>query len=383
MKIAVIGVYYAPNLGDAIICDCVAAWLKEKWPSAVVDVIDIENKKEFAVQESASMRLLAYRNVKLQWEYWQTIHHIRDRVYYWNRADVDSRQDFYEEIAGRHYDAAVFAGGQLFMDWLSVDVTEFLKRFEKTGTPVYFNACGAGPAVSARIRELLSCYLRNDNVKLISSRDDRELIERRYLSNGRTVLKTYDPALWASDVYETVPADCRDTIGLGVMYSGHAPVWKITGFWLGMIRELDRRQIPWKMFCNGAIDDYNYASYILKKAGLPEEKYLCECAKTPGELVRQIASFRSLISFRLHSHIVAASLNIPAVAIMWDEKLRFFYRNLGHEERCRTIKDKAACVLKALEKAEKEGYDMELITQQKIFSRQLLWDAVSGEDEIE
>ena len=33
MKIAVIGVYYASNLGDAIICDCVAFWLKKKWPT--------------------------------------------------------------------------------------------------------------------------------------------------------------------------------------------------------------------------------------------------------------------------------------------------------------------------------------------------------------
>lgn len=28
MKIAVIGVYYASNLGDAVICDCVASWLR-------------------------------------------------------------------------------------------------------------------------------------------------------------------------------------------------------------------------------------------------------------------------------------------------------------------------------------------------------------------
>ena len=92
MKIAVIGVYYASNLGDAIICDCVAFWLKKKWPSASIDIIDIENKKEFAKQTDTSLRTLEYRSWKLKWEYWQTKHHIKDWMYYWNKTDVESFQ---------------------------------------------------------------------------------------------------------------------------------------------------------------------------------------------------------------------------------------------------------------------------------------------------
>ncbi len=383
MKIAVIGVYYASNLGDAIICDCVEAWIKEKWPSAEVDVIDIENKSGFEKQTDTSLRLLEYRHRKLQWDYWQTRHHINDRVYYWNKVDVESRQNFYEEVAGRNYDAAVFAGGQLFMDWLSVDITEFLKRFEKVGTPVYFNACGVGISVSDKIRELLSHYLESGNVKFISSRDNREEVEKLYLKNGKRVRKTYDPALWTQDVYGVVRESSGDTVGLGVMYSNHVPLWKITRFWLRIIRELEKKGIRWKMFCNGAIDDYNYAAYILKKAGRKKEEYLCSCPENPRELVAQITSFQSLISFRLHSHIVAASYGIPAVAIVWDEKLRFFYRNLGHEERCRTVNDKTDSVLQTLEAAQKEGYDMNLIENQKYFSRQLLLEALSGRASVE
>lgn len=383
MKIAVIGVYYASNLGDAIICDCVTAWIREKWPAAVIDVIDIEGKKGFVNQTDTSLRLLQYRNLKLKWDYWQTSHHIRDRVYYWNQSDVETRQDFYDEVAAGNYDAAVFAGGQLFMDWLSVDICEFLKRFEKAGTPVYFNACGVGISVSDKIRTLLSRYLLSGNVKLISSRDDGDQVEKLYLDNKKKVIKTFDPALWTADVYGVIPPVSRDTVGLGVMYSNHAPVWKITRFWLRLIRELDAKGIPWKMFCNGAIDDYNYAAFILEKAGRSREEYLCECAGNPLDLVKQITSFRSLISFRLHSHIVAASCHIPAVAVVWDEKLRFFYRNLAHEERCKTIWDKPDSVLNALRAAEEEGYDMDLIDKQKSFSRRLLLEALSGEDIIE
>lgn len=383
MKIAVIGVYYAPNLGDAIICDCVMSWLCERWPSAVIDRIDIENKKCFEKQEDTSMRLLVYRGLKLKWDYWQTRHHIRDRVYYWNMLDVAARQDFYEKVAAEKYDAAVFAGGQLFMDWLSADICGFLKQFEQAGTPVYFNACGVGITVSDKIREMLSRHLLCDNVKLISSRDDAEQIKQLYLDNKKNVIKTFDPALWTSCVYGNISVSPDSVVGLGVMYSNHAPLWKITRFWIRLIRELDAVGIRWKMFCNGAVDDYNYAAYVLEKAGRSREKYLCRCAENPQELIRQISSFCSLISFRLHSHIVAASYGIPAVAIVWDEKLRFFYRNLGHEERCRTIYDRPESVLQSLQKAQEEGYDMELIEKQKNFSRTLLLEALSGEKGIE
>ncbi|MCI5648701.1 MAG: polysaccharide pyruvyl transferase family protein [Fusicatenibacter sp.] len=383
MKIVIIGVYYASNLGDAVICDCVAYWIRERWPQAEIDVIDIENKQCFEKQTSTSLRLLEYRRRKLQWDYFQTKHHIRDRVYYWNQLDVGTRQLFYDQIAEKQYDAAVFAGGQLFMDWLSVDLTEFLKRFEKVGTPVYFNACGTGIAISEKIRQLLSHYLQSPNVKLISTRDDKSQIEKRYLGNQRKAIITYDPALWSAQVYDAKKNDTSQIIGLGVMYSSHAPLWRITRFWLRIIQKLDEKNIPWKMFCNGDIDDYNYAAYILEKAGKHKEEYLYAYPENPLELIKQITSFRSLISFRLHSHIIAASFQIPAIAVIWDEKLRFFYRNIGHEERCKTISDRVDSVLQALQRAEEEGYDYDLIEKQKRVSRELLIGALNGEEQIE
>ena len=383
MKIAVIGVYYASNLGDAIICDCVAFWLKKKWPSASIDIIDIENKKEFAKQTDTSLRTLEYRSWKLKWEYWQTKHHIKDWMYYWNKTDVESRREFYKQIAEKGYDAAVFAGGQIFMDWLSMDLAAFLHCFEKAKTPVYLNACGVGISISSQIRDTLRQYLLNDNVKLISTRDNQKEIEKLYVNHQKKVSKTYDPALWTREVYPSVPKLSTNIVGLGVMYSNHAPLSKITGFWMQMIKQLSTKGLPWTMFCNGSIDDYYYAAYILKKAGLKQEEYLYDCAQRPDELVQQIASFRSLISFRLHSHIVATSFHIPAIAVVWDEKLRFYYRNLGHEERCKTIWDKPDSVLQALEIAENEGYDIDLIKKQKKFARQLLLESLDGEEHIE
>lgn len=382
MKIAVIGLYYAANLGDAIICDCVASILREKYPSVEIDVIDIEGKERFEPQQSTSFLTLKRRKWKLDWEYWLTKHGLQDKIYYWNQKDVESRAEFYNRVVARKYDAAVFAGGQLFMDWLSVDICEFLKRFQKSGTPIFFNACGTGISVSNTIRELLSKNLMESNVKLISSRDDVQKIETHYLKKPKSAILTYDPALWTREVYHTESKQ-NGIIGLGVMYSTHTGLHKITRFWRNIIRELDARNMQWKMFCNGAIDDYNYGCYILEKLGLNSKEHICDCAATPKELVEQIAGFDSLISFRLHSHIVAASLGIPAVALVWDEKLRFFYRNIGHEERCKEVTDSSRDVIDALLRARKEGNNMELIQNQKMYSRQLLIDAIEQEVHIE
>lgn len=375
MRFAVIGVYYASNLGDAVICECVAYWLKERWPQAEIDVIDIEGKEAFPVQEQASISLLRRRAQKVRWDYWLTEHGIQDRVLYWNQMDVNTRQDFYEEIGKRSYDAAVFAGGQLFMDWLTVDICEFIKRFEQAGTPVFFNACGAGFSASKQIRKLTGNWLRSDCVEWLSSRDDAAAIQERYGLDDGMVERTFDPALWTCETFsfrKKKEQKEKGVVGLGIMYSTHAPLRQITAFWLRLIKELSRRGVPWRMFCNGAMEDYNYGCYVLKKAKLDPRKFLLPCPEQPIDLIRQIGSFDSLISFRLHSHIIAASMDIPAVAIVWDRKLRFFYASLKHPERCRTVKASAVDILKALDLAKEEGYNRKRIMQQKRYARNLL-----------
>lgn len=376
MKIAVIGLYFATNLGDAVICDSVAYLLKERFPEAEVEVIDIEGKTAFPGVYRVSRRTMIKRKMRLDWEYWQTRHHIKDWVYYFNEVDVATRQEFYDGLGEQRYDVVVFAGGQLFMDWLSVDVCEILKRFEKKNIPVIFNACGTGLAISDKIKELLSDHLQADNVKLVSSRDDVALINQRYLTGEKKAQTTYDPALWTSEVYQ-VKAEKNKVLGLGVMYSTHASYGKLVKFWVKLIKELDKRNIKWKMFCNGAGEDYDFGCYVLEKLKRDPKEYLCERPVTPEELVTQIAQFDSLISFRLHSHIIASSLDIPGVAVVWDEKLRFFYRHLGHEERCKTVKDSPIEVLAALEKAKQEGYDREKIQKQKNYAKNLLLDKVT------
>ena len=168
-------------------------------------------------------------------------------------------------------------------------------------------------------------------------------------------------------------------IGLGVMFCENEDTKKVTDFWVQMIRLLEQKNIKWKMFCNGAIEDYNYGCHVLEQMNLNVSEYICDYPKTPEELVRQISGFSSLISFRLHSHIIATSLDIPAVSLVWDKKVRFFYQHLKHEERCKTVCDSAESVFMALQLAKEQGYDRALIDKQKHFARELLLETMKQE----
>lgn len=378
MKIAVIGLYFDSNLGDAVICDCVAYWLREEYSTSSIDIIDLGGRSDFPVQREVSVYRKKVRKIKAKIEHWLIQRNLKDVVYYWSKKSTDSCHEFYTEVAARNYDIAIFAGGQLFMDWLSLPVAELLKLFETSNTPVIFNACGAGPVTSKRIQDILRSNLSNNTVKSVSSRDDIKKINELYFDGREKVIQTFDPALWASNVYSKAKKD-SNVIGLGVMYCEHIKIEELVAFWKKIIRELGKKKIHWKMFCNGSLRDYNLGCRILDEMNLNKEEYIYDYACKPEILVEQIASFDALISFRLHSHIIAASLSVPSVAIVWDDKLRFFFRHLKHEERCMRIDDSAEKIMDALITAQKEGYDFELIEKQKKFARKLLLDKAKKE----
>lgn len=375
MKIAVIGLYYASNLGDAVICDCVMKWLRDQYPQAEIHLIDIEGKDSFSKQTTMPIFEMRIRQIKSKIEYWLTQHQIKDMMYFWNKKDVDSRQDFYDKIAGSRYDLAVFAGGQMFMDWLALDVSEFVRRFEKIGTPVLFNACGIGRTASTRISDILRGCLRKDIVRLISSRDGADEINLKYFDGNKKAIRTYDPALWTSKVYG-IEKNPVDVIGLGVMHCNHIPYSKMVDFWIDMIHYLDNQGIRWKLFCNGELKDYQLGCSVLKKLGFDEKDNILEYAKCPKELVMQIAQFTGIISFRLHSHIIAASLEIPAVALVWDKKVPSFYQTIGYPERCFVIDNSVEDMVKTLFHAMEEGYNQELLETQRQYARTLLIDCI-------
>jgi len=272
----------------------------------------------------------------------------------------------------------VFAGGQLFMDGIALYVADAVNRLQQRGIPVFFNACGLGPSASRTMRKGLIAALKRDNVHYLSCRDDVARLNRCCGSNVSVPVS--DPALYTAEVFGVRKNPHARTVGLGIMLADTMPLASSYRFWRRMIRTLQKRQIPWKIFTNGREADMEFARQII--ASLPElsgpaEDYLCPAPEKPAELVELIASFESLISYRLHSHIIACSLDIPTVAIQWDRKVPIFFEKIGCPRRCLTPKASPRKVLDRLQQARETGYDREAIYRQQQDACKKLFDAMN------
>lgn len=378
MKILVLGVYYSANLGDGVLCECTAARLKEHFPDAEIVIKDILDRSEFRVLEVSVYPELRRRTQK------EKLRRMAARIG-WDKVLVHEEYRLkqclthIEDVCKEEYDIAIVAGGQLFMDRYFLFLDAYICRLSKKGIPVYLNACGTGPAYSKIIRRRFSDTLANPYVRLISCRDDANLVQRFYANDGKKVEETFDFALWCADIYGIEKDKNADVTGLGMMYTNSIDSNQAAGFWVRLIRQFEKEGKAWKIFVNGSQDDMIFVRYVLSK--LPEldgpwEQYCMPAPERPQELVKLIGQFKSIVSFRLHSHIIAAALDVPSIALVWDLKLRFYFEKIGHCERCMTIKQDPKEVILRLDRAEKEGYDRSLIEKQKRYADNLLNQAI-------
>ncbi|MGN0314563.1 MAG: polysaccharide pyruvyl transferase family protein [Fusicatenibacter sp.] len=384
MKILVLGAYYSNNLGDGVICECVASRLRRHFPEAEILVKDIVDRQGFELFEGVSYEELRRRTAR------EKLRRIVsqcgwDKILMHEEHRLHKNQSHIAEVCEERYDLAVVAGGQLFMDRYFLFLTEFISRMSKKQIPVYLNACGTGPAYSKTIRERFSESLTNPCVRLVSCRDDSALVQKLYAEEKIRVEETYDPALWCSDVYGIKKDINSDLIGLGLMYTRSVDSEKAAVFWIKLIRQLEKKNKKWKIFVNGSEDDIVFAKYVISK--MPElvgsfDQYCMPAPKRPKELVWVVSQFKGIISFRLHSHIIAASLDVPSIALVWDQKLRIYFQKIGHGERCMTVKAGPEKVIAQLEKAEMEGYDRSMIEAQKQYADQMLYSAISRDMEM-
>ena len=369
MRILVLGWYYSSNMGDAVLCDCVAGLLRQQYPRAEVVIRDLAGRTGFPARKAVDCRdldrlrqrqKLRFFATKLGWDK-QLSHET------WCLEQVRSRLP---SVTEGDWDLAVFAGGQLFMDDLCLYVAEAAAALDQKGVPILYNACGAGPSASPALRQTLAQALTLPSVKLVSCRDSADRINA--LCGRDLAVTTGDAALLTGKIYG-LDRQPSGTVGLGVLYPQSLSPKRTAAFWRSMIRELDSRGIPWKFFTNGSEWDMAFARTLLD--GRPEETYLAPAPESPRELACLLGSFRSLISFRLHSHIIAASMGLPTVALVWDNKVRQFFQNLGCPERCMTIDAAPARVLDALLRAEQEGLSASAVAQLQASASETLLDA--------
>lgn len=364
MKILIIGDLYSANLGDGIICENVKEIIKKENSEQKLQIklVDIYCKNGY-IKDDKSQVNAKRNNIS---DFIRSIIYKSEFITY-KIQDIKTKKRI-KKICEEHYDLAIFAGGHLFIPYFTFQIYNFVKYLSKNNVKIIFNGCGVGKIKSPILIHKIRKTLRNKNILYVSSRDNIDMLKQKYMCKSNIeVRKTYDPAIFTRDTYGITKNENSKIIGLGVMKIGNISEDTLIEFWKGIIEELNRKGYKWQIFCNGNKDDYILSCKVLKKLDMPiEEKYIAERPTLPKQLVETISRYHCLISCRLHSHIVAYSLDIPTIAIVWDEKIKFFFKNLSLENRYFELEAKnISKIIDKLVEIEDTHYDMQEMEKEK------------------
>jgi len=258
---------------------------------------------------------------------------------------VDFDLGFTDDLSAlQGVDGIIFAGGNLIRYTLRAydrQIEAVLAEADRLNIPVFFHAVGVDGYDETDVRcQDLKAALRRDCVKEISCRDDIGVLAKDYLAGSSVAaVPVLNPAVWTADTFKSIAnAPGGGTVGLGIARSDMFTAYGIDdvdhdfllSFWKGVAAELERRGYNWTIFTSGPDEDEEFAVEVLEAIGHGTK---LPAPETAEQFVRNIRSFGSLIGCRLHANVVAYSMGIPSVGLVWNDKLTLWGHIIGHPER--------------------------------------------------
>ena len=333
MKLMLIGEKYSNNFGDGIIYEVVERLLS-----------NINLNIEF-IEFDISLKS-SYEFKKIDFNYKQVIRKeikyiltsvstkIMRRMSESNQIKrIQLKYPEFKKILDHHInenkvDAILIVGGQLFNVTFISRLNDIIETASKHNIPVSFNACGWGNSLSDRLLQDVDTLLDKDVVKYISVRDGLRLLNK---IDSDKYHFTFDTAVL---VKTCIKPDCvkTDEIGLGIMISKNQDVIRQIIFWKKFIEKLKSDKIKFSIFTNGDPYDEGFVRCLCRMLDLDDKNV--HIPKSPNELISIITSYKSIVSMRLHSLIVAYSYGVPFTAIAWDKKILDFCKINNLKEYC-------------------------------------------------
>ncbi len=247
----------------------------------------------------------------------------------------------------RNMDMIVFAGGGIFkfrQEKYHIYIPEIINIANEKNIPVYFNAIGVeGYDEEDEGCQKLKEAINSDCVKFITIRDDYDCFIKNYYTNKAIITKNvYDPAITCCDVYGVKEIQNKNTIGLGIIREGIFEEYgnpQITkqvqlDYWKDVIELLEKDNYKWQLFVNGAEKDYVFAREVLEYTGHDRNSNLLVARPASDkELINTINGYAGIIAGRMHSNIIAYSLKVPSIGLVWNDKLHIWGEKSGYPDR--------------------------------------------------
>ena len=191
-----------------------------------------------------------------------------------------------------------------------------------------------------RANDLRNC-LQNVNVKFIGVRENISWMED-WTDHHKNVKLICDPACFAAESYEVNKKVNSSLIGIGLIrpsifsdFGGKFSDNQIADIYASIINGFVLQGYQCELFTNGDKGDIVLSELILSRH--QELMYLRNTIRTPESpkyLIETISRYKMIFSSRMHSAIISYSLDIPCGTLCWADKIKAFYDNIGHPERC-------------------------------------------------
>lgn len=370
--IAIAGETYSPNLGDGVIAESLAFLFQQNVPAISTSLLDISGRTTWSTtpdQVASNHGLRPLRSLLssfsplatiVRFLRWQVV--LRRRLSRrWLSALSESK-------------TLVIGGGQLLMDNalnFPLRVSELANLAASSGIAYHFSACGVGAEWSPIALSLLKKALLGASTVTVRDTVSSQRLQSFVPGMPSPPVTTFDPAIWAAEVYGTGNNRKSDgTVGLGILglheVNIHAPrgseftQHSLLEFWAKTASLLYQRGYAPELFTNGTVSDYNLAVSVRRevKSRQSIDVALQERPMCARDLAQGISRYRAVVSPRLHGNIVALSYGIPASGISWDGKVRAFFKDIGAESLCVSMYDRDPdAVVNALGLAIQEGID--------------------------
>lgn len=335
-RIGLVGLYSIDNMGDSLLCETTRYILEDAGDDVEVVEIDAAPRGLASYPGLHKLKLLLsallIRVASLLFA--RTMPRSRARYHFERLAWRLKLQWHFKRIIPT-CDAIIFAGGGFLKfknQGLNYVVEQVVDLCGQHNIPVMLSAVGIEGFDSDdyRCRKLKSA-ISSPVIRSITTRDYLETLEDGYEVRAPTRTRLVgDSAFWATECYGIQRKSDATRVGVNLIredifqhYGKRLSATGLKAFYIDLLTRLDAQGIDWVLFSNGMKIDEDFGRRLLHKMGKPIDKMLSP-PRTARELVDLISGFQSILGARMHACITAYALDVPAVGLIWNEKLTRF-----------------------------------------------------------
>lgn len=339
MKIALVGLPNDKNLGDVVMLESVEKIVRKILDEEVqfvqVDLLASDVPKTNTFSNKLLRKIGKFCELFLN-----DITSQRVNIFRFTQFEKKSVENYILEVC-EDCDFAIFVGGGLINFRTDRFANHFLTTIESLeilNIPILLNAMGVEQGYDESFPNcmLFKKALNNSNIIGISTRDNLDTLAN-YVEGTKDIQLVSDSAC---DAYNLLGIKKEHThkIGIGVIRPGIFDTYKTSQWKDQYIKLMDElieilmdRQIPFQLFTNGGLSDYQFAKSLIDKFNL-DGNYLAKRPEKSEELIKTIASYEKVICSRLHATIIAYSADVPVIGVDWNGKLKSFGKQIYSQE---------------------------------------------------